>query len=113
MRRVKRLHHVGGRSNAFEAKPLGRLVHERNFVTQGFEKPNNSVPALRGTQEDGADQPFPKLPSEIIKNSVPRRLHVGEELLHQLVVVVCELLEHMETGFLLPFLQSLGHLDDL
>ena len=39
--------------------------------------------------------------------------HVGEQLLHQLVVVVGELLEHGEARFLLALLDVRRHLDHL
>ena len=61
----------------------------------------------------GTIKPFLQLLDEVGEDLVARRLHVGEQLLHQLVVVVGELLQHLEARFRLALLDARRHLDHL
>ena len=58
--------------------------------------------------------PFSAEPSsKIVEDLVTRRRHVLEKLLHQLVIIVGELLEHREPRLLLPIGKSIGNVDHL
>ena len=50
---------------------------------------------------------------QIIEDAVTRRLHVGQQLLHEVIIIVGQLLEHVEACGLLAVEHAIGHLDDL
>ena len=68
---------------------------------------------LRRPQQHRANEAVAQLLGQIIEHLVARRLHVGEQLLHQLVVIVGELLQHVEAGLLLAIHHRRGNFDDL
>ena len=72
------------------------LGNARRFVAQRLKQPQNPVGARRGPHQHRTHQSFAQFPGEIVKNLVARRLDVFEQLLHQLVVVVGERLQHGE-----------------
>src|SRR5262249_19719499 len=55
----------------------------------------------RRAEQNGTDEPIAQLLAEIVEDLVLRRLNVAKELLHQLVVVVGERLQHREARRLL------------
>ncbi len=65
------------------------------------------------SEQDRADETVAELLRQILEYLVARRLHVGKQLLHQLVVVVGKLLQHVEARLFLPLGHRLGELDDL
>ena len=65
------------------------------------------------TDQHRHDQPFRQFAAQIVAHFVARRLDVGEQFLHQVLVVIGELLEHLEARFLLAFLHSPFELDQL
>ena len=87
-----------GRSGA---ETLGGLGHAGRFMAQRLHQPQHAVLADRGAEQHRTDQPFAQLAGEIVEHRVARRRNVLEQLLHQRVVVVGELFQHREAGFLL------------
>ena len=113
MRAVERLEHVAGRLGVLELEPSRRAIDERRLVTQRLQQPQDAVAVLGRAQQHRHDQAVLQLLGEVGEHLVARRLHVGEQLLHQLVVVVGQLLEHLEARLGLALLDGRGHLDDL
>ena len=75
---------------------LAVRVHERRLMAQRLQQPQDAVAVLGRAQQHRHDQAVLHLLDEIGEHLVARRLHVRQQLLHQLVVVVGELLQHME-----------------
>ena len=96
------LEHIGqrillrGRAEAF-----GGLGHAGRFMPQRLHQPQHAVLAARRAEQHRADQAFAQFAGEIVEHRVARRLDVFEQLLHQRVVVIGELFQHREAGFLL------------
>ena len=70
-------------------------------MPQRLHQPQHAVLACRGTQQYRADQAFAQFAGEIVEHRVARRRDVLQQLLHQRVVVIGELFQHREAGFLL------------
>ena len=70
-------------------------------MPQRLHQPQHAVLAHRGAEQHRTDQPFAQFAGEIVEHRVTRRLNVLEQLLHQRVVVIGELFQHREPGFLL------------
>jgi hypothetical protein len=79
-----------------ELQAPGRGVDERRLVPQRLQQAQDAVAVLGRAQQHRHDQALAQVLGEIGEHLVARGLHVGEQLLHQLVVVVGELLEHLE-----------------
>ena len=94
---VQRFQHIGdGVAAGFHAEPLGGFRDARRFVAQRFEQPQHAVGARRRPHQHRADQAFAQFAGEIVEHLVARRLDVFEQLLHQLVVVIGQRLQHGE-----------------
>ena len=68
---------------------------------------------LRRAEQHRADEPPAQVVGQIVENLVARRRHIRQELLHQLIVVVGELLQHMEARLLLALQHARRKLHDL
>ena len=91
------LEHVGdGVAARFHAEPLRGFGDARRFVAQRLQQPQHAVGAGRGAHQHRAHQAVAQFAGEIVEHLVARRLDVFEQLLHQLVVVVGERLQHRE-----------------
>ena len=75
--------------------------HARRFVAQRLQQPQHAVGAGGDADQHRADQAFAQFPGEIVEHLVARRRDILEQLLHQLVVVIGERLQHREARFLL------------
>jgi hypothetical protein len=104
---------VRGRLGVLELEALGRLVDERCLVAQGLQQAQDAVAVLGRAQQHRHDQSILHLLDEVGEHLLARRLHVGQKLLHELVVVVGKLLQHLEARFRLALLDRRGHVDDL
>ena len=113
VRGVQRLHHVGGRLGVLELQPPRRHVDRRRLVAQRLQQPEDAVVVARRAEQHRTDEAVAELLRQILEDLVARGRHVGKQLLHQLVVMVGELLQHVEAGFLLALRNGLGKLDDL
>src|SRR4051812_1562938 len=71
------------------------------LVAQRFHQAQHAVFAGGGAQQHGADQPVAQFAGEIVEHGIARWLDVLEQLLHQRIVVIGELLQHREAGLLL------------
>ena len=88
------LHDVGCRFGAPEAQPLGCLLRERRLMAKGFQQPVDAMAFLGRAEEDGDDLALLELGDEILENLIAGRGDITQKLLHQLVIIVGELLEH-------------------
>src|SRR6266566_4373277 len=70
-------------------------------MPQRLHQPQHAVLADRGTEQHRTDQSFAQFAREIVEHRVARRRNILEQLLHQRVVVIGELFQHREPGFLL------------
>ncbi len=113
MRGVDGLEHVRGRLGVLELEAAGRRVDERCLVTQRLQQTQDAVAVLGRAQQNRHDQALAQVLDEVGEHLVARRLHVGEQLLHQLVVVVGQLLQHLEARLRLALLDARRHLDHL
>ena len=103
VRGVLRLEHVGDRVVAgFDAETFGGFGDARRFMAQRLEQPQHAVGARGGAHQNRAHQAFAQFAREIVEHLVARRLDVFEQLLHQLVVMVGERLQHREARGLFP-----------
>ena len=94
---VQRLQHIGdGVAAGLDAEALGGLGNARRFVAQRLHQPQHAVGARRRAHQHRADQALAQFAGEIVEHLVARRLDVFEQLLHQLVVVIGERLQHGE-----------------
>ena len=105
--------HVRRGLGVLELQAPGRGVDERRLVPQRLQQPQDAVAVLGRAQQHRHDQALAQVLGEIGEHLVARGLHVGEQLLHQLVVVVGELLEHLEARLGLALLHARRHLDHL
>jgi hypothetical protein len=80
-------------------------------VAQRLEQAADAIAMLGRAEQNRRDQPRPV--RVVREYPVARRLHVGEQLLHQRVVVVGKLLQHGEALALLQFGEIGRHVDDL
>ena len=95
--RVQRLQHIGdGVAAGFHAEAFRGFHDARRFVAQRLHQPQHAVGARRRAHQHRADQPFAQFAGEIVEHLVARRLDVFEQLLHQLVVVIGQGLQHGE-----------------
>ena len=85
-----------GRAETFcGLRDTGRLMAQRLHQAQ------HAVFARGSTEQHRADHPFAQFAGEVVEHGIARRRNVLEQLLHQRVVVIGELLQHREAGLLL------------
>ena len=70
-------------------------------MPQRLHQPQHAVLAQRRAQQHRADQALAQFAGEIVEHRIARRRNILEQLLHQRVVVIGELFQHREAGFLL------------
>jgi hypothetical protein len=70
-------------------------------MAQGLEKARDPVAALGRADEHRHHMALLELPREVVEHQVPRGLDLGDQVLHQFVVVVGEALEHGVAGLAL------------
>ncbi|MGY3347542.1 hypothetical protein ACVWYK_006311 [Bradyrhizobium sp. USDA 4470] len=101
--RVQRLEHEAERVLGLgRAETFCGLRDSRRLVAQRLHQAQHAVFARGGTEQHGTDQPFAQFAGKIVEHRITRRLDVLEQLLHQRIVVIGELLQHREARFLLP-----------
>ena len=83
----------------------------RRLMPDRLEETADAVAVLGRADQHRTDQAGAHLDDEIGKDLLAFRLDILEELLHEAVVVVGELLEHGEAGFRLPRPGLVGHVD--
>ncbi len=113
VRGVKRLEDVGARRRVSDPEALRCGSDKRGFMPERLEQAQNAVAILGRAEQNGADQPAAKFRREIVEHLVARRRHVLEQLLHQLVVIVGEFLQHREPRLFLAVRQGVGNGDHL
>jgi hypothetical protein len=113
MRGVHGFEHLPGGLGVFQLQPFGRTLDKRRFVPQGLEQPQDAVAVLGRAKQHGHDQALLHLLDQIAEYLFTRRLHVGQQLLHQLVIIVGELFEHFKACFALAFFHAGGNFDHL
>ena len=91
-------HRIFGRGRA--ETPRG-VRHAGRFMAQRLHQPQHAVLARGRAEQHRADLPLAQFAGEIVEHRVARRLNILQQLLHQRVVMVGELLQHRETGLLL------------
>ncbi len=102
VRGLQRLHHIGERVAAgLDAEPLGGRRDVGRFVAQRLHQTQHAVGAGRRTHQHRTHEAVAQLLRQVVEDLVLRRLDVAEQLLHQLVVVVRQRLQHREARRLL------------
>ena len=108
---LQHLHH--GLVAGCEAEALDAGGHLRRFVAEHLQKPANAVVAERRTEQHRNDQALLKVALQAVEDLIARRHDIGEQLFHQMLVVIGELLQHLEAGFALARLDLVAHVDEL
>ena len=111
MRGVEGLEDIGARGRAIDFKALGCGSDKRGFVPQRLQQAQDAVAVLRRAHQHRTDDPVAQLLGKVVEHLVARRRHVLKQLLHQLVVIVGELLQHGEPRLLLAVGERLGNAD--
>ena len=94
---VQGLDHIGDWVAAgLDAEALDGRLHVGRFVAQRLEQAEHAVGAVRRPHQHRADETIAQFLGEIVEHFVGRRLDVAEQLLHQLVVMVGQRLQHGE-----------------
>ena len=98
MEGLENLHHrlAAGRNPA--ARRHGR--HVRHFVAQRLEQPAHAIVALGRADQHRHHQAFRQFALEIAEHFLARRLDIAQQFLHQMLVIVGQLFQHLEAGFL-------------
>ena len=97
---VERLEHIGQDflgdriAAGFDAETFGGFGNARRFVAQRLEEPQHAVRPRSGAHQYRANQAVAQFAPQIVEHLVARRLDVFEQLLHQLVVMIGERLQH-------------------
>ena len=107
--RVRDLKHIG--AGAIDPEPGGGPFRIRRLVAQGLQQAADAKSSQGRTEEHWHDQALVHVPHQIGEHQVAGRIDVGEQLLHQGVVEVGQLFEHMEPGVGLDLGQFRGQLD--
>src|SRR5690349_17300834 len=81
-------------------RALGRRLDLGHFVPQCLQKAQDTVIAFGSAYQRWNYQSFRKLACEIGEYLFTWRIYIREQFLHQVLVIVGELLEHLETGLL-------------
>ena len=84
-----------------DAEPSRRFVDARRLMPQRLEQPQHAIAAGGDADQHRTDQAVAQFLGEIVEHLVARRLDVLKQLLHQLVVVIGERLQHREARFFL------------
>ena len=92
---------AAGQVPDFGAEPRRRFGHAGRFMAQRLEQAQHAVLAGSDTEQYRHHQPFAQFLGQIVEHLVARRLDILEQLLHQLVVVIGQRLQHGEARFLL------------
>ena len=109
---MQRLEHIGQRVLARgRAEPFGGIGHAGRFMAQRLHQPQHAVLAQRRAQQHRTDQSFAQFAGEIVEHRIARRRDILQQLLHQRVVMIGELLQHREAGFLLAIEVAAFELD--
>ena len=107
------LEHIGHGAAGLDPEPLGGIGDAGRFVAQRLHQPQHAVGARRRADQHRTDETLAQFLGEIVEHLVARRLDVFEQLLHQLVVVVGERLQHGEARGLLAVERVAFERDDL
>ena len=97
---VQRLQHVGKRIVAVDAEALGGRLGVRRLMAERLEEAQHAVGLAGDAHQHRHHHAVAQLLGKIVEHLVARRRDVGEQLLHQLVVMVGELLQHGEARIL-------------
>ena len=89
------------------------VVDSRRFVAQRLQQAAHAVGAGGGADQHRTDEAVAQFLGEVVEDLVARRRDVLEQLLHQLVVVIGERLQHLETRFFLAIEVDTLEIDDL
>ena len=113
VRGVDRAHHLRESwTLVLDAEPLARVGDARRFVPQRFQEPGDAMAGGGRTQEHRHDPPVPQFARQIVEDEVLRRVDVADQLLHQRVVIIGELLEHEIARLFFLGQHARRHLDD-
>ena len=82
------------------AQPFCGFGHAGRFVAQRLHQAEHAVLARGRAQQHRTNLAFAQFPGKIVKHRIARRRDVLQQLLHQGVVMIGELFQHREAGFL-------------
>ncbi len=99
------------RAVAGEAEPVAQPRDSRRFMAQGLQQAGDAVARLGRADQHRRDEAFAQIAGEVVEYLVARRLDVGDQLLHQGVVVIGEALQHGVARFLLARQFAGGNVD--
>jgi hypothetical protein len=111
LHRLHDLHH--GTRAIGESETRARLLHRRCLMADGLQQPGDAVAVLGRADEHRTDLARPHLFGQVLEDQVLFRLYVLEQLLHQHIVEIGDLLEHRGAGGDFVGLLAIGQGDDL
>ena len=111
---VERLEHQRhGIGAGLDAEPLRRFADARRLVAQRFQEPQHAIRARGDAEQHRTNDAVAQFLREIVEHLVARRLDILEQLLHQLIIVIGQRLQHGEARFFLAIEIFTLELDDL
>ena len=96
-----------------EPEAIGGRLNVRYLVPQRLEQAQDAIAVIGRAEQHGTDLARAQLLGEVVEHVVALGWLVRKQLLHQLVVVVGELLEHVKACLLLAIEVAGRHLDHL
>ena len=95
---VQRLHHLGERRARLRRRRGARASRRAPGASwrSAFSSRVTPLPRSAEPNSTGTTWPLAQFAGEVVEDAVARRLDLGDQLLHQLVVVVGEALQHGE-----------------
>ena len=110
----KRLDDLRERRAIFgDTKARAGFRQTRSFMPQRLEQPRDAVPALCRADEHRHHVLLLQFARKIVEDAVARRVDLGDQILHQRVVVIRQPFEHGEARFALAQAFAVGNVDDL
>ena len=113
VRRVHRAHGLTDRRTRIgDAEARARLRDRRGLVAQGLQQARDAIAALGRADQHRHDMAVAQFAREIVEHLIARRLDVGNQFLHQRVVVIGQLFQHRVPRFFFTRQIAGGHVDD-
>ena len=113
MRRVHRAHGLADRrARIGDAEARAGLRDGRGLVPQGLQQARDAIAAFGRADQHRHDMAVAQFAREIVEHLIARRLDVGNQFLHQRVVVIGQLFQHRVPRFFFTRQIAGGHVDD-
>ena len=82
-------------------------------MAQHFQQSADSVVAGRRSDQHRNDKSLLQVLLQIVENFIPRGRNIGKQFLHQMLVIIGELFQHLIAGFIFADFHLVIHVDQL